>query len=120
MKKFKPLKGVPALTELFILTGEGVMGFCGGSEGVIDAVKGWAADVDAAAGGPSWLPDAGPRDAGMGSVSRGRDVVRNRPCRDCEERKRNTHLWQIIMIFSRNESKLVSSKDKVQAAKRQF
>ena len=91
-RKPKPLKLVPAGTELFNLADKGVMGCCGGSEGVIDAVKGWAADVEVAAGGPSWLLDAGPQDAGVGSIRRGREVERSRRHGSRNERKRSAQL----------------------------
>ena len=54
---------MPAGTELFTLT-DGCEGDRDGSldkDGVKGVEKGWAADVDVAEGGPSWVCRSGPR-----------------------------------------------------------
>ena len=87
----KPLKGVPADTELLTLPEDDAAGFCGSSEGVAEAENGCAAEVEVAAGGPSWLFEGGPRDALTGSADKGYEVENSRRDGRREECRRRMH-----------------------------
>ena len=94
MKYPIPLRGVPAGMELFTLFGFSAGGVWGA--GVKGVEKGCAADVEVAAGEPSWLPDGGPRGELTSWTLAGGVVERRRLEGSREVRIRRRQRWQII------------------------